>query len=148
MIDFIASETKKIIYNCIERESKRLNIPLEKTRLSLALNGDGSNAYGIIEEIESDGVKDFKLRKELTFMGVLDVKIDFKMYSQIAPPFVQKALIRFSNLLSIPFEKISAVCYPTYNKGEIAICIFNGKVFVKQITISDLFSEEDMIPQE
>ena len=148
MIDFIASETKKIIYNCIERESKRLNIPLEKTRLSLALNGDGSNAYGIIEEVQSGEDKDFKLRKELDFMGVLDVKIDFKMYSQIAPPFVQKALMRFSHSLSIPFEKISAVCYPTWKKGDIAICIFNGKVFVKQITISDLFSEEDMMPQE
>lgn len=143
MIDFIKSESKKLIYNCIERESKRFGIPLEKTRLALSLDENGNNAYSLIHETEEEGKKDFKTLKKMSFMDVLDVKIDFKGYSLIAPPFIQKSLIRFSHELSIEHTKVNAVCYPTYKKGEIAICIFNEKNYVKQIELSHLFSEQD-----
>jgi len=147
MIDFISSESKKIIYNCIERESKKNKIPLDKTRLVLYLKEDGANGYRVIEEFRSEEGTDIRTIKELDFMGVLDVRIDFKGYSMIAAPFIQKALFRFSQTLNIPYDKISAVCYPTYKKGEIAICIFNDKAYIKQIELSELFNEQDAMQQ-
>jgi hypothetical protein len=146
MLDFVSSETKKIMYNCIERESKLMQIPLEKTRLVLYLNEDGTNGYRTIEEfINGDGAVDVRTLKEFSFTGVLGVKIDMRGYSLIAPPFIQKAILRFSENLKIPYTNLNVVCYPTYKKGEIAICIFNGKAYVQQIQLSELFNEQDAV---
>ena len=141
MIDFIKAEFKKIDYKCIERESKKANIDINSTRLSMYLNDDATNGYRIIEEFEKGGIRDVRVVKEMNFMEVLDVLIDFKMYSQIAPPFIQKGLLEQADALSIKFNDISAVCYPTYKKGDIAICIFNKKTFVKQVTIAEFLND-------
>jgi hypothetical protein len=143
MVTFISSESKKIIYNCIERESKKVNIPLEKTRLVLYLKDDGSNGYRLINEVKKDGVLSIETIKEFSFTGVLGVKVDFKGYSMIAPPFIQKAILRFAERLNISYNKLNVICYPTYQKGEIAICLFNQNTYLEQIKLSDLFNEED-----
>jgi hypothetical protein len=147
MLDFISSETRKIIYNCIERESKEMQLNMTKTRLALYLKADASNGYRLIEEIVVNGKADIKVLKEFSFTGVLGVKIDFKGYSMIAPPFIQKSLLRFSESMNIPYDKVNVVCYPTYKKGQIALCIFNDKAFSKQIELSELFNEEDALQQ-
>ena len=142
MIDAIASKTRNIIYNCIEKWAKQINYPILKTRLALFLLDDQTVGYDLLKEVVEDGKPDIQSHGHLTIMQVLCVRIDILGYSQMAPPFILKALHRFSDSLSIPKDKIRAICYPTADK-KVVICIYNDKKYVNQITIHDLISEQD-----
>jgi hypothetical protein len=79
-------------------------------------------------------------------MQVLGVKIDFLGYSKLAPPFILKSLIRFSEEHKIALDKVLVMCVPTKNekgKNDILLFIYNGNDYVETINFDDLFREED-----
>jgi hypothetical protein len=141
MIDFIQSETRKLMYSCCERYAKANNNDLSDIQLILGLNVESEepNTYKICES--------YVPKKELSIMEVLGVKIDFLGYSRLAPPFILKALVRFSQTKDIPLNKIMVMCVPSRNeknKPDILLALYNGNDYVETITFSDLFSEEDI----
>lgn len=138
MIDFIQSKTKNIMYKCMERYAKEHNKDIEEIQLVLGVNENG-NTYTICEL--------YKPVKEYDFLGVLGVKIDFLGYSQIAPPFILKSLIRFSETHNFPLENSKVMCIPTTNeknKPDVLLFVYNNHTYVDTITFSDLFREEDI----
>lgn len=138
MIDFIQSETKKIMYKCCLRHAETKKIGIENVQLILGLNEDG-NTYTVCENYDP--------KVELDIMGVLGVKIDFLGYSRLAPPFILKSLIRFSEMYQIPFENSKVMCTPTQTekgKPDVLLFVYNGNKYVDEITFADLFREEDL----
>lgn len=138
MIDFIQSETKKIMYKCCERYSKKKGIVIDDVQLVLGLNEEG-NTYTMCENYAP--VESFDI------MQVLGVRIDFLGYSNIAPPFILKSLVRFMEQYEISPDKIKIMCVPDKDergKNDIALFIYNGNEYVETITFSELFREEDM----
>lgn len=143
MIEFIQNETKKIMYKCCEKHATSVKKNVEDVQLILALNTSHTaiepNKYLICEE--------YVPKKELTILEVLGVKIDFKNYSQIAPPFIFKSLVRFSEKHSVPYDKISVMCVPTTNennKPDILLALYNSNNFIEEISFNDLFNPEDL----
>jgi len=137
MIDFIQSETKKMMYKCCERYAKDKGLSVEGVQLILGLDENG-NTYTICE--------DYVRKENYDIMQVLGVKIDFLGYSKLAPPFILKSLIRFSKEHKISLDKVLVMCVPTKNekgKNDILLFIYNGNDYVETINFDDLFREED-----
>lgn len=137
MIDFIQSETKKMMYKCCERYSKEKGLSVENVQLILGLDENG-NTYTMCE--------DYVRKENYDIMQVLGVKLDFLGYSKLAPPFILKSLVRFSKELDIPLDQVLVMCIPTKNekgKNDVLLFVYNGNKYVETINFDDLFREED-----
>lgn len=137
MIDFIQSETKKIMYNCIKKYAEREKKDISDVQLVLGLDENG-NTYTLCENYEP--------KKELDILGVLGVRIDFLGYSRLAPPFILKSLVRFSEGYNYPLENSKVMCIPSENekgKPDVLLFVYNKNAYVDTITFADLFREED-----
>jgi len=141
MIDFIQSETKKMMYKCCERYATSNKKSIDDIQLILGLDVNDENEPNKYTICES-----YLPKKELSIMEVLGVKIDFLGYSKLAPPFILKSLIRFATDNEVDYEKICIMCVPTRNeknKPDILLALYNGMEYIETITFSDLFREED-----
>ena len=137
MIDFIQTETKKIMYNCIKKYAEREKKEISSVQLILGLDENG-NTYTLCEE--------YKPKKELDILEVLGVKIDFLGYSRLAPPFILKSLVRFSTEFNFPLENSKVMCIASENdkgKPDVLLFVYNKNAYVETITFADLFREED-----
>ena len=137
MIDFIQSETKKVMYKCCERHAKKYQKATEDVQLILGLDENG-NTYTMCENYEP--------KEHLDILGVLGVRIDFLGYSHLAPPFILKSLVRFSEKHSIGIEKVKVMCIPSLNekgKPDVLLFVYNDSAYVETISFAELFREED-----
>jgi hypothetical protein len=142
MVDFIAKETKKIMYKCCSKYATENKKDISEIQLILSLNTNPEieepNRYTICEN--------YVPKKQLDINGVLGVKYDFLGYSRIAPPFIFKSLVRFCELHNIGYDKVNIMCLPTTNeknKPEILLALYNGMDYVDTITFEELFREDD-----
>lgn len=138
MIDFIQSKTKKIMYDCMKNYADKVKIQISDVQLVLGLNENG-NTYTLCEL--------YAPKKEMDFLEVLGVKIDFLGYSLFAPPFILKSLVRFSETFGFPVENSKVMCVPTTNdnnKPDVLLFVYNKNEYVDTITFQELFREEDM----
>jgi len=138
MIDFIASETNKIMYKCCERYAFTHNQGIEDVQLILGLNENG-NTYTMCEN--------YARKEEYSILQVLGVRIDFKGYSLMAPPFILKSILRFAEKHGVDVDKIFIMCVPFKNekdKNDIKLFLYNGNEYLETIEFSDLFREEDI----
>ena len=167
MVEFIQGEFKKIILKCCKKFEGDVV-------LVLGLDENGENNYTILDynyDYENNQFIGFDWSKQrsLTINQVLGVKIDFLGYSILAEPFIQKAILRFSQKHLLPHDRISIFCFPTMSevvredgsyvydingnaKMESSVDIFlydgrnsEGSKYLETISFSDLFKEEDMI---
>jgi len=151
MIDFIQSETKKMMYKCCERYATSNKKSIDDIQLILALDVTTQETGEVIFNDENEPNKyticeSYLPKKQLSIMEVLGVKIDFLGYSKLAPPFILKSLIRFAKDNQVDYEKICIMCVPARNeknKPDILLALYNGMEYIETITFSDLFREED-----
>lgn len=137
MIDFIAGEAKKMIFNCLEREAKVYGGDVTRVQLILSLKGEANNYTVCL---------DYSPIKDLDIYGVLGVRIDFKGYSKIAPPFIAKSLARFAIKHKIGIGDVKVMCLGSRDgkKTDVQLFLYEGMTrYIETITWSDLFSEED-----
>jgi hypothetical protein len=127
MIDFISAEFTKICKKAIERFSNDLQKPKEDVAITFNLK-DGEVYYNLL--------KDFKVHKEVTFMEILGVRIDFKGYSMLVPPFIQKSLLGFCQEFKIEENKVNVMALLV--QENICLVLFNDTEQVKQIRLDDL----------
>ena len=135
MIDIIQNEFKKIISNFCERHSQSKGLNTEDVQLIFCLDEKANPVYKVCEK--------YTPVKTLTFKEVLGVKIDFKGYSMIAPPFIQKSLLRFAYSLGIDKTEVKAMAI--FLDKQILLYLYNKTEYVKKIEIAELFTEEDML---
>jgi len=159
MVEFIASKTKEIMYNCCEKYAAKNKLSLDEVQLSLALKfvemEDGlqvSDTYFMCQ--------DYQKKEEYDIMKVLNVTIDFLGYSKLAPPFIIKSLMRYAEQYNT--ENISIMCIPSnYRnekgkiKKEVNLYLYNGNDYIpttyedeqgneeQGIGFADLFRAED-----
>lgn len=131
MIDFISGEFKKISKNAITRIAGSLNDSPNNVQLLLSLNSEGDNVY--------TSMHNYRKLEEITFLKLLGVRIDFKGYSLIAPPFIRKALHSFAETEGVEITKVSVMILD--NNGEIVLFLYVGGNALRQIVFEDLFAE-------
>ena len=151
MVEMISSMSKSIIYSACEKYAKSKGVSTDSVQIALSLNEQrNDNVYSMLV--------DYTKKEEYSIMDIIGVRVDFGMYSKIAPPFIYKALVRHSERLGS--EKVSVMCVPYIEevdgvfakkrKKNIKLFLYNGIEFVEEIEFSEgLFSESDMaIPQQ
>ena len=127
MIEFISAEFTKICKKAIEKFSDDLQTPKEDVAITFNLK-NGEVYYNLL--------KDFKVYKEVTFMEILGVRIDFKGYSMLVPPFIQKSLLGFCEELKIEQSKVNVMALLV--QENICLVLFNDTEQIKQIRLDDL----------
>lgn len=145
MIEYIQSETREIIYKCCERYAKKNGIKIENVQLVLGLNEDG-NTYSLCEN--------YQPKEHLSINEVLGVRIDFTGKSLIAPPFIRKSIIRFSENFSLSPINTKILCIPSEDekgKPDVMLYVYKGNEknqligsLIEEITFAKLFREEDI----
>lgn len=166
MVSFIASETKKIMYKCCERAaSEQAASVIDEIQLILGLNvveKEGDFDIADEEHLCTYSIcQNYKMVKKLDIYQVLNVrpKLDFLGYSKMAPPFIFKSLIRFSEKYNIKMDKVFILCQPTKNernKPDMLLALYDGNKYIEQIkfcrngeedendTSEYLFDEQDI----
>jgi hypothetical protein len=127
MIEFISAEFTKICKKAIEKFSDDLQTPKEDVAITFNLK-NGEVYYNLL--------KDFKAYKEVTFMEILGVRIDFKGYSMLVPPFIQKSLLGFCEEFKIEESKVNVMALLV--QENICLVLFNDTEQIKQIRLDDL----------
>jgi hypothetical protein len=149
MVEFIGNETKKILFKACERYANANQKKLDQIQLILGLNvvKAETGEFGILDENELNKFticEAYSPKKELTIWEVLNVrpKLDFLGYSKLAPPFIFKSLMRFSETYKIDLDKVFILCQPGYNekKPDMQLALYNGYEFIKEIKF---YPEED-----
>ena len=136
MIDFIISEFKKITINAIKRFAKKNGFDEKETQLRFRLDGSGDVFYTVCHK--------YQKVENVSFLKVLDVLIDLRGYSAIAPPFIKKSLLRYAEKYGC--DPIIVMFFVSLNgEKDITIWVYNSSGAVEKITLQDLFSE---IPSE
>ncbi len=138
MIDFISEKFTEISSKCLDRYAKEYNAKKINMQLVFKLNKDSDAEYLIY--------KDYQPQKNISFMEVLGVKLDFKGYSLFVPKFIKGALERFCEEYNIDKDKVRVVL--NFNAdNDLLLFLYNSNEFVKQVELESLFDGKDMIEE-
>lgn len=124
MVNFISSEFRRIIFNCCERYANKNGAQIEEIQVLLGYR-DGEVTYKIF--------KNYRFCEEYGIMQVLGVNFDLKGYSKLAPPFIYKSLLSFSQEHGIPMEDTVIMCCPytqqvgRKEKKMVDLFLYNGE---------------------
>lgn len=133
MVEFIVSQFSEISKKAIKRYSSSYGATPQNVQISFSLDVNGEVIYRVYNN--------YKKVEDVTFLNILDVRIDFKGYSFIAPPFIQKTLVRFANELGVNNQNVFVMLYLN-DDNALKLNLFNLGEFVKSVELEDLFTDE------
>jgi hypothetical protein len=132
MIDFILSEFEKITFKACEKYASSLGEQTKNVQLVLGLNDETEVIYSLC--------RNYNPEKKVSFMEILGVRIDFKGYSMIVPPFIQKTLLRYAEEHSAKPKDVCVMIIPKDDKKTTMWLYVNSQP-KSQIEMENLFSE-------
>lgn len=128
MVDFIIEKFNEIVSKACLRYGQEQGVEAEKIQVLFRLGDENEVEYFILKE--------YKEIQKVTFNNILNVRIDFKGYSMIVPPFIQKVLLKYSEEMKVEPNKMSVICIPQAKSG-VVLCLYSEKNFVKQVNIEE-----------
>jgi hypothetical protein len=145
MIEFIVSQFSDISKKAITRFSGSYETTPQNVQISFSLkpiivedeNKEKKVDYDVVYKV----YKDYQKVEDVTFLNILGVRIDFKGYSYIAPPFIQKTLIRFANELGVNCQNVFVMLYLN-DENALKLNLYNLGELVKSVELEDLFTNE------
>lgn len=130
MIPYVVTTFNEIVYKACERFGKEEGVEAKEMQVLFKLDDEGEVEYSIL--------KKYNPIKDVTFNQILNVKIDFRMYGQIVPPFIQNTIVTYAEKLEKNSTDLMVMCIVT---GENKIVLFlydNNKKPIEQIILEDL----------
>lgn len=132
MIDLILKEFEKITFKACEKYASSLGEQAKNVQLVLGLDENSEVVYTLCRHYNPE--------KKVSFMDILGVKIDFKGYSMIVPPFIQKRLLGYVEEHSANPKDICVMIIPKEDKKTAMWLYVNSKPH-GQIELENLFGE-------
>lgn len=129
MIEIIVDKFNEIVYRACERYGKEEGVDANKMQVLFSLDDEGEVKYSILKE--------YRPLKEVTFNQILNVKIDFRGYSMIVPPFIRDTINNCSEELQTDAKKLFVMCL-VKKEEDIGIYLYNEKEPVKEIILAEL----------
>lgn len=129
MIEVIVDKFNEIIFNACVRFGKEEGVEAQEMQVLFSLDDEGGVVYSIL--------KNYREVKKVTFLQILNVKIDFKGYSLFVPSFIQNTLNQFSSEMQCSPRELFVMCVARDDKS-IALVLYKGRQMVKQIKLDDL----------
>jgi len=132
MLDSILKEFEKITFKACERHASSLQDVVTNVQLVLSLNSEAEVEYTLCRNYNPD--------KKISFLEILGVRIDFKGYSMIVPPFIQKTLLRLAQDYGVDEKELFVMIIPTddIKRTNVIWAYVKGKP-KEQIKIEDFF---------
>lgn len=142
MVDFIAKEFGKISEKCIRKYADLTKSNPEEIQLVMSLDAKSENRYSIMKNYKKIIVKDNSGEDtypyaSISFINVLGVKIDFKGYSLIAPPFIKQSIKNFADDLECSPSHVFV--WVIFDGEKTLLRLFKLGEYVKDIKFDELF---------
>jgi hypothetical protein len=129
MMEIIVDKFNEIIYKACERYSKEEGLDGNKMQVLFSLDDEGEVKYSLLKE--------YRPFKEVTFNQILNVKIDFRGYSMIVPPFIKDTINKYSEKLTTSAQNLFVMCV-IKRENEIALFLYNDKKPVEEIILAEI----------
>jgi hypothetical protein len=146
MVDFIAKEFGKISEKCIKKYAELTQSKPEEIQLVMSLDANLDNRFSVMKNYKKIVVKDNDGNdtcpySSISFINVLGVKIDFKGYSLIAPPFIKQSINNFADDLEC--EPNHVFVWVTFDGEKTNLRLFKLGEYVKDIKFDELFANSE-----
>jgi hypothetical protein len=131
----IQKTTSEIMLKAIKNFSKEYGVEETKTQLMIkASDEECSPIYQVLVEN--------KVKKQVTFNQILNVKLDFLGREIIATPFISSSLRRLRREQGCGYEDVSVLIYKQKEEQEVPnLYFFEGIKPIKPITFDYLFGD-------
>jgi hypothetical protein len=146
MVDFIAKEFGKISEKCIVKYAELTKSKAEEIQLVMSLDAKSENRYSVMKNYKKISVKDIEGNDtypftSISFLNVLGVKIDFKGYSLVAPPFIKQSIKNFADDLQCSPNQIFV--WVIFDGEKTVLRLFKLGEYVKDINFDELFANTE-----
>jgi len=129
MMEIIVDKFNEIIYKACVRYGNEEGVDGNKMQVLFSLDDEGEVKYSLLKE--------YRPFKDVTFNQILNVKIDFKGYSMIVPPFIKNTINKYSESLSTSPQNLFVMCV-VKRENEIGLFLYNEKKPVEEIILAEL----------
>jgi len=131
----IQKTTSNIMLTAIKNFAKEFEV--EETKTQLMINASDDNCTPIYKVLV-----DNKVKKQVTFNEILNVKLDFLGREIIASPFIASSLRKLRREQGCGFEDLSILIYKQKEEQTIPnLYFFEGVKPIKPITFDYLFGD-------
>ena len=131
----IQKTTSNIMLTAIKNFAKEFEVAETKTQLMI--NASDENCTPIYKVLV-----DNKVKKQVTFNQILNVKLDFLGREIIATPFIASSLRKLRREQGCGFEELNILIYKQKEEQQIPnLYFFEGSKPIKPITFDYLFGD-------
>ena len=131
----IQKTTSNIMLNAIKNFAKEFEV--SETKTQLMINASDENCTPIYKVLV-----DNKIKKQVTFNEILNVKLDFLGREIIATPFIASSLRKLRREQGCGFEDLNILIYKQKEEQQIPnLYFFEGSKPIKPITFDYLFGD-------
>lgn len=116
---------KKIMMTGLNKYAKKFNQSPDKVQIKVSITDEGQVKYEMCN--------DFNSEETVTFLEIMDKKIDFLGYEQLATPFLGQCLITFSE--EVNASPLETNAFILKHKEQIVLCYYIGNKFVKDVSL-------------
>ena len=126
--------TKAVKKYALENESKRLD-----TQVLLSITNEGVISYEVCNK--------FQPIKQVSFLDLLDVKIDLLSREAIATPFLQNSFINLQNELKVAeLRSMKVIIFPkNEDSTKFGLHVFADGKAVKEISFDEIFNQSEIL---
>ena len=122
----IESTIKGIMTTGINKYAKSMCVAPERVQIKVTDNENGNVFYEICDN--------FKAIEKVTFLNIMDKKMDLFGYESMSSPFMKKSLISFSNENDADIKDVSVFIFKHQN--TIALAFYDKYKNIKTIPLS------------
>tara|TARA_Y100001937_G_scaffold114117_2_gene163515 strand:+ start:8290 stop:8697 length:408 start_codon:yes stop_codon:yes gene_type:complete len=131
----IENQTKKVMLNAITNYAKEYSV--EEVELQLMIKSSDNEGTPMYQVLVNN-----KVKKQVTFNEILNVKIDFLGREVIATPFIKGSLRKLQREHNCNFEDINILIYKRESdKSKPFLYFFEGTKAVKPIGFDYIFGD-------
>ena len=131
----IQKSTANVMLNAIKNFSVEYGVEETQTQLMIkALDEDCTPTYQVLVNN--------KVKKEVTFNEILNVKLDFLGREIIATPFISSSLRKLRREHNCEYQDVNVLIYKQKKEqSHPNLYFFEGVIPVKPMTLKDIFGD-------
>ena len=127
MLDFISKKFFAIVKSACERYAAEYGCQPVNVQLMFLKGGDGEVLYYKLKSYQSP--------EEVSFLNILNVKIDFRGYSMIVPQFIGTKLDEFAEQYQCPVEQLRVLCI---NAEQVSMHLYKGSEYLQAVDLKEI----------
>jgi hypothetical protein len=130
----IFEKTRDIMLKGINKYSQEYGTQTNQVQIQIVALGEEGLKYSMCQ--------DWQPKEEVTFLQIMDRKIDLLGFEMLSTPFMRKSLVKFSKDHDGALENMSA--FLSKHKDSVAISVFKDTECVRSLMLEKHFQEMGM----